>query len=313
MSFLYADMIGIDVHPLVLAREWTAARMRSTLESLAAVAATIGVGDVWSSATLFGTDVGAKVPVAATGITMSGACFPGVGFSRDEDLRRAYPRSVDIVSGKIPVPPEAEKLRAWLTAILTAQSRQSSAVVEVASAAKDAVPVCASIDIEADESFEFDEAYRRRLAYALGFAASLEAGSMAPYLSRQDALLRGELDDVIALCSGLGGFSALSIAANLLARLGREIASLEVGESQGRPTEPPIPDVAAKQRWLESELQRAAEVIRHELNEDGRAALAGLLSEVEHVRQDPHGRHERHPAWGRIATRDEYGLRPETA
>lgn len=305
MSFVHADLIGIEVHPLVMAREWTAARARSMLESLAAVAASVGVGDIWSSATLFGTDIGANVPFAATGITMARACFPGVGFSRDEDLRRAYPRAIDIVSGNIPIPPEAEKLRARLTAILTAHFGQFSAVMEVASAARDTLPVCVGIDIEADESFEFDEAYRRRLAYALGFAASLEEGSMAPYLSRQDALLRGELDDLIALCSGLGGFSGLSISANLLARLGGLIAGLEVAR--------PIPDVAAKQRWLESELQRTSEMIRHDLNEDGRAALLGLLSEVESARHDPCHSQGRYPAWGRIATRDEYGLTPEPA
>jgi hypothetical protein len=314
MSFLYADLIGIDVHPLVLAREWTASRVRRTLEALTEVAESIGLGDVWSSACFFGADVGAEAAAATKGVTMGRACFPGVGFSREEDLRRAYPRSVDIVWGRHPLPPEAEKLRARLTSILTAHLKQLSAVMEVASAAWGArsLPVFVQVDIEAHQSYDFDEAYRRRLAYALGFAASLEAGSMAPYLTREEALLHGDLDDIVALCAGLRGFSALSIFANLLARLGGA-AGLEVVQPSGRqPQARPVADPDRKQRWLESELRRSSETVLAELNEDGRAALAGLLREVECARQDGHYGRGRYPSWGLIATRDEYGLLSES-
>lgn len=312
MSFLYADLIGVDIQPVLLAREWTVDRVRQTLEPLAAIAQSIGLGDVWASAAYLGIEFGSD-EAEPDGVALGRACFAGVGFSREEDLRRAFPPSVEFVWGR-PHMRVSEQQIARLESILVPHFRQFSAVLEVASAAREAhaLPVCAAVNIAGDRSYGFDEAYRRRLAYALGFAASLAAGSLAPYKTREPALLHGGLGDLVAVCPSLGDVEGLSIAANLLARLVKVVAGLETGDARG--PQPPVrhvPEANRKRQWLEAELRRASDEVREGLNEDGRAALSGLLLEVGRAGTDIRHRYDRYPAWGKLASREEYGLPAE--
>ncbi len=46
-------------------------------------------------------------------------------------------------------------------------------------------------------------------------------------------------------------------------------------------------------------------------HEDGRAALSGLLLEVGRAGTDIRHRYDRYPSWGKLASREEYGLPAE--
>ena len=146
MSFLYADLIGVDIQPVLLAREWTVDRVRQTLEPLAAIAQSIGLGDVGRAPR---TSASSSAP---TRRSRTGSPGPGL-------LRRCGLLARGRICGG-PSPTPSNSYGGGLTCAYRAADRptrinpgphfrQFSAVLEVASAAREAhaLPVCAAVNI----------------------------------------------------------------------------------------------------------------------------------------------------------------------
>jgi len=190
MTTFVGDLIIPDINPFEAAQRYKASVICIALENLSPIAENIGLGEIWKGVTLTGLNGEKKYPGAPTkgarvGISMEFACVPGIGFLREDYLYPEIPAFVlDMLSH------EDSKRRAFAQkrlAIAEAQvairQPEIEAIYRVAKVAAGQFPfrLRVAIDIQAGWAYTFEEAYRRRLAYALGFEASIAEKSLAVY------------------------------------------------------------------------------------------------------------------------------------
>ncbi|MGB0384532.1 MAG: hypothetical protein ACPGWR_06880 [Ardenticatenaceae bacterium] len=142
-------------------------------------------------------------------------------------------------------------------------------------------------------------AYRRRIAYELGFEASIAARSFEPYNRFFEPVLIAALEVLQKLTPAITEQYAFSIYLNLLSYLNQAIVyEAKKGE--------PYPDAAGrvyegqkKRAYLHDQLIKAAVNKEQSLNKDGRIALRLLLWQL----QDDYARgihgNLYYPIWGR--------------
>jgi hypothetical protein len=168
-------------------------------------------------------------------------------------------------------------------------------VVALDQAAAASVPLGTVIDVRATWEFDFLEAFRRRLAYALGFEASLLAGSPRPYLELEALLVSDSLAGLRAYLPPASARTAFSIHLNLLARLRAALAA-----------DLPVVDAAEKDAVLSAGLHTAAERKQADLTSDAQVAVRAVLAELDVflLRPLPYSPHP--PLWGSLAPSSAY-------
>jgi hypothetical protein len=281
MTPCYANLITVDVDEILLATRMSLHDVQSTLDSLRNVDLDDAVHDGWRGATFGG--VGFRVDAGrAVGETLDVAPMAGLGF-----WTQAWP----------------EHLSTSATTRVEEERRAIERVVEVAAGQLD-VPIVARTEVLSETDYPFEVAYRRRLAYAMGYRASLLAGDRGRY----DALVRdvmiGEVEQIEIVNGCDETVSQFSCTLNLLARLEGAMA---YERDNGRPHPNVlgrIRDYEAKVRRLESLLNELVEVLRGTLNEDGRIALHAILYELQSQRLAGIWNVEDSPRWGGIANSD---------
>lgn len=194
----------------------------------------------------------------------------------------------------------------WLE-VQRRSANERDLVVEVARQCRDlhGLPVVAVTDSINLWKEEFEVSYRRRIAYALGFHASLRAGSLECYEERYEPLIAGTAAQLDPIVSGhlasrrfvdeLDGFSVLL---NLLSRLHGTMA---YERHHGAPA-PRAPGKVRlyrdKVQMLEGKLAEVSRRVKRVLNADGRSALRALRLELRAERDGGFWNVDSSPIWG---------------
>jgi hypothetical protein len=325
MTAIFADVVVPEIDPLVAARRYPAGDLRTVLEGLREVALDVGVGEVWSGARVAGTDRGEGPPGAApgvVGVSLAFACLVGAGFWRERDLPAEVPPAPPAPGGgpggeaaggtgseATPLREAvARKLRESAAAGARLRGPQVDAVRRVAAAASGRAPfpLRAALDVRGTWLYDFVEAYRRRLAYALAFEASLTAGSLRPYGERLPALLAGGLPELIDATPGAADPLAFSVVLNLLRILDGALA-YEAATGRSHPDLPgPVRAGEPKRAFLRERLLAAAAARQEHLHADGRVAVQALLEELELMRQEQRRYDAQPPLFGTLAGSSAY-------
>jgi hypothetical protein len=257
---LCADLIvpGADLYEV--ARNYPLKQLRGELARAAEVAVALGMRKIWREARLCGTNTRRNPPYPddqAPGLSLTCAPIAGVGFVYEYEIDpRLQPRKN-----------RRESLR------------------EVASTMRARVPVEVALDVTAKIDVPFEPAYRRQMAYALGFEASLRAGSMEPYESRMRALSVGSVDELVAALPAVQDPLALSICLNLAMRLQADATHEHEKGMARRGSHGEIVDAGRKRAILDERIAQASALMHRQLTVDGRIALEALHAELKRFRE----------------------------
>jgi hypothetical protein len=281
------------------------------MEPLGAVAAELGLGEIWEKSTLIGADSSVYAggppgpPQGWLGVSLAWACLPGVGFYRD--VRLAFELSARDPSKSDRELAISKAMEGRRQAEVAIRGPEVEAVRRIAAAAgRMPFPVFAAIDIQGSWAYDFDVAYRRRLAYALAFEASMAVGSLAPFKDRFPVLVSGVSADLAAAVPGAEAPEAFSICLNLLAILDR-VRAYERASCGAAPTLPGrLEGAEPKRALLAARLEEAATARMRSLNLDGQAAVRALLLESREIQEQPTYYNGYPPLWGRIAPSGAY-------
>lgn len=305
MSGHYADLIVADVDSFESLRDSSAVETRAALASLADVAKELGLDQLWARAEFVGLDRGEGAPgvTARLGLSMAWACQPGVGFRRNHYLHTSIPEAVEQLLAN-PRRQVGEVLKARTEEDAAIRGPEIAALRRIAKAATGRCPISTrvAVDIKATWDYGFDVAYRRRLAYALAYEASITTASFAPFDERLPALHLGSLEELAARLPEPSVSHAFSIGLNLLANLDRTVTY----QNEKHDTERGVPDAAAKRDLLGDYLNKASRFLEPSLAPDGQIALNALLREVEIERELRIHNISIRPRWGSIAESQSY-------
>lgn len=308
MTSFYGDLIVPNINPIEAAQRYTASEIRLVLEDLTQVAERLRLGKLWAKAAITGPDGEKKYPGASTkeariGISMEFACSAGIGFLRDYYLEPDVPAdALKMLSHGNPNRRAfAEKRLATVKARVAIRKPEIQAIHTIAEAVSGQYPfpVRIATNIQAGWVYTFEEAYRRRLAYALGFEASITEKSLTVYEERLATLIAGSLTDLVSVCPAVDESHAFSIYLNLLASLDGATAYQTSKDEVHPDLSSEVTAGVQKRTFLVEHLQEAAENRMKTLNSDGCIAVRALLAESELIHQ--RGRYYRSvpPLWGK--------------
>ncbi|WP_168790596.1 hypothetical protein [Paraburkholderia aromaticivorans] len=258
--------------------------------------------------TLFGTDGAPEPPGPARGvcgISLAWSCQAGIGLYRD------YPMETDAedrmhASDAFAASDRRPEQRQTRLAIHRAEIEMLNTV---ARRAADAQRVALRVIEQAEGSwiYGFDVAYRRRLAYALAFEASIEQRSLEPYIRWWLPLISLNARDFATVAPDAAAPHAFSVLLNLAAMLNRADA-FERANGCSHPALPGrIAEVEAKRALLRERLETAAAARMKTLSSDGQIALRALFIELAFQRKVGTLHVTTFPRWGRIVTSEHYG------
>lgn len=277
MSGWFGDLVAPRLSFAETAFRYTAAEVADTLAGLAGSAAAP------AAARLYGPDRGAqpRSGPCEIGTSLYFAPHPGLGFGREDFL---HPDA-----GNAPSPRRLQEA--------AVRGAEVETVRRLAETAALPFPVEPVTGIGATWDYGFVAAYRRRIVYRLAFAASLEAGSLAPLCEFLPALAR----DGAALPAAITPEIGFSLCYNLLAALDRAIAyeRVHAAPHPALGTVPQRPE--ARRHQLAEELERLSDGLRARMHADGRLALEQLWKELEVARGIGFYDVLRPPHWGTLA------------
>lgn len=267
MILCHANLLCIGRDPTFLATAMTADEARALLLRSQDVAV---VDDArWARASLLGTGFReGDGPHAAgiyrciflrAGLTLSVAPVAGLGFAHEGgtmgDEYRLLPRK-------------------------HADERQLVEAVAEFCTELHGLPVTAELDSFAEGQAAFETAYRRRIAYALGFHASLRAGSRACIEAHDGLLVAGTAARLDELARGRDELESFSLRLNLLARLRRMITH-ERHRGAPWPGLSPVQSGRDKLALLTGRLAEVTKQMASRLNADGSFALRALHRQLD--------------------------------
>lgn len=269
MILCYANLLCVDRDPIAAATSMTADEARALLLRTQDVAL---VDDArWARASLLGT-----------GFRQEDDDPRGLGLYRCLHLRAGVTLGVAPLAG-LGFSHEAGTMGGEYRELPRARADERRLVEAIGEYCRElhGLPVVAETDVLGEWREDFATSFRRRIAYALGFHASLRAGSLACYEVRHAPLIVGTAAEVDELIRGDDELERFSLALNLLARLRRAIAH---ERRHGAPS-PAAPGAVAARRdkisLLEGRLAEASERVERRLNADGRLALRSLLRQLD--------------------------------
>ncbi len=311
MSEFYGDLIVPDVDPLGAASRYTAKDLEDGLGQLGTIAASLGLEALWKRAEFIGSNY-TRYPGGPAGLDVSNvfgvsllwAHVPGIGFWRENYLRFT-PEAL----------PEArtEQQRRGIALIakrlereIAERAPEVAAVRQITTAANASrqlpFPVAAATDVQGTWAYNFQEAYRRRLAYALAYEASITHGSLAPFEERFSALSVGTTQELMACTPDPHATGAFSLYLNLSALL-EQVLHYEAKHSDAAPRFPGrMIEAEAKRQYLATQLSKVAPARMESLVVDGRVAVGVLLQELEQLRRKVFPYDGTPPPWGKIAS-----------
>lgn len=173
-------------------------------------------------------------------------------------------------------------------------------VVEVSKRCRDlhSLPVVAVTDSLSEWREEFEVSFRRRIAYALGFHASLCAGSLECYEARYEPMIVGTPAQLGQVASGGDELDSFSLLLNLLSRLHGTMA-YEQRHGVPAPRAPgKVLFYRGKVALLEGQLTNVSRRLKRRLNADGRDALRSLLVQLRSERDGGFWNVDSSPIWG---------------
>lgn len=324
----FCDVVTIDFCGLSAYSQYTSSEIKAVFLSLADIAAKNNLGEIWSETQLIGLDGDTSADFLAEalnkkvmGIDLSEAYLPGVGFLYYNRLPPFIPPEISRYLSK-PTPPkdpfdEPAAMRRHRMAMFRHRSakrkleeikpkiayrqKRIQVIEQMVELSKTLVPfpLRAATDRITAINTKICLAYRQRIAYELGFEASIAARSFEPYNRFFEPVLTAPLEVVEKLTPAITEQYAFSIYLNLLSYLNSAIVyEAKKGE--------PYPDAAGrvyegqkKRAYLHDQLIKAALNKEQSLNKDGRIALRLLLWEL----QDDYARgihgNLYYPIWGR--------------
>ena len=145
---------------------------------------------------------------------------------------------------------------------------------------------------------DFVLSFQRRLVYALGYAASLRAGTMDVYDAWYEPTVLGSPAPLADVGQGSEDVVRLSILLNVLARLDGTMA-YERRHGEPHPGAPGrVAHYRAKVAALDEVVESTARRLKAELNVDGRVALRVLLGELRSERRVGRWNVLEPPVWG---------------
>ena len=286
MILCLANILCTDHEPMVMATRFSSSEARALL--LRARDLARAIDERWAQASLGGTRFSEIESDAAetnarvhdpTGVSLAIAPIAGLGFWHE----------VSTAGG------EWRETRRKV-------SDERGAVVEISKALRyhHDLPLLAVIDSISEWREDFDVSFRRRIAYAIGFHASLRTGSLQCYEAWYKALIL----DAAATLDSVGSsepdeVDSFSILLNLLARLHGTMA---YERHHGEP-DPRAPgrvfayhDKVAR---LQARLEVSCKRLEALFNVDGRAALGALLLQLRSEHDAGNWNVASSPVWGR--------------
>lgn len=286
MILCYANILCVDRDPVELASSLTSEEARALL--LRAQEAVV-VDDLrWGQASLVGTRFrqGGDDPRGLgiyrcihlrAGASLGVAPAAGLGFAHE----------VGTMGDECGHMPRYKADERWLVEATAEYCRELHGL-----------PVVAEVDALGECCEDFATSYRRRIAYALGFQASLRAGTCECYEARCGALVAGTVAAVDEAVRGRDELESFSLCLNLLAWLRRAIA-------HERRMAAPHPGAAGKVQargdklaLLEGRLAEVSDLLERRMNADGRFAVRMLLRQLEAERSEGAWQVDISPLWG---------------
>ncbi|MDJ0703750.1 MAG: hypothetical protein QNJ46_10760 [Leptolyngbyaceae cyanobacterium MO_188.B28] len=319
MSAVYGDLIVPAIGPIELAAKgYSSNDIRQALEQLDEIAANLNLLEVWKSRQLFGID-GSNVPPGPSrgrvGISLNYACTNGIGFWRDYYLQCKIDDTDLQISNtgrpaqKVMAKKRIEQARAEM-AIRIPEIQALQQIFEAAYQ-QNHIPLKLALDVRGGVTYDFEIAYRRTLAYALAFEASIQASSLEPYNSLIPTLVLGTIIDLREEMPAVTARHAFSVYLNLLSKL-NAAAAYRMHKGAFHPDLPgDINQLESKQAFLTERLQIAAQSCSETLTQDGKTAIKALLKEVQ-LSYDRGSYNISPRPWGRIAPSAVYASEPDS-
>jgi hypothetical protein len=314
MSSFYGDLIVPDITPFEMLHHYSVKDVEVALTSLSWVAKEIGLDEIWSRTRIIGTDGNeyfSKSKPEILGQSMAFACTVGVGFWRDYYLHFEIPdidqRIVESNESSARQAMAKQRVEKAQSDMMIRQP-EVEAIQQIAEAATRRVqlPLRSAFDVRGTWAYPFDIAYRRRLAYILGFESSIKIQSLSPYDNFIHSLINGSLDELKSLCPSVKTSESFSIYLNLLAKLSLAV-SYQIKKGEVSPNLPgEVKDGSTKRAFLSDQLQSAACIRMNTLFPDAQIALNALLKEVEYIQERGFHYNLQLPRWGLIAPSKSY-------
>jgi hypothetical protein len=282
--FGFANLVCLDLSPWEMATRVTSEQARASL-----LATRDGAADErWRAATLGGTnfrergscsgDVYKSIHASA-GVSLDVAPLAGLGFWHDWATMAG--------EGLIGSAQQAAEHERRCVEELAAQSN-----------ARGEPAVIAATNTLGVWPEDFVLSFQRRLVYALGYAASLRAGTMDVYDAWYETAVLGLPAQLGAVGRGSEGIVCFSTALNVLARLDGTMAyeRRHGAPHQGAPGT--VAHYRAKVTALDGMITSTARGLKAELNADARVALRVLLGQLRSERRDGTCNVLEPPVWG---------------
>lgn len=316
MTAFYGDLIVPDVDPVLAAAEYRSADLAAGLAMLAPIAQEIGLADVWVSAEPIGLTTSfypggpprMGQPGGVFGASLAWAPLAGIGFHREDN----YVTELPVIEPSMSLIQQAI-LRKNESRLREQASIRGPEVLVVrlltkAAARRLPFPVTAALGCESSWIHDFRAAYLRRLAYGLGFEASLRAGSLKPYETLYPVLIGGTAAELRNALSPAEAALSFSVLLNVL-------GVLDAVSAYERDNEGPAPvlsgravDAGAKRALLTEQLARAAEARKLSLHDEGQLVVDALVVESRRLSDEspwwsgspPDWRNARVPDPGRL-------------
>jgi hypothetical protein len=258
---------------------------------LAPIAHEIGLAEVWAGAEPIGLTASFYVggpprmgqPGGVFGVSLAWAPLAGIGFYREDD----YVTEVPVIDPSMS-PIQRALLRKYEAQLREQASLRGPEVLAVrllteGAAGRLPFPVTAALGFQSSWVHDFRAAYIRRLAYGLGFEASLRAGSLQPYEALYPVLIDGTAAELRNALPPPDAALSFSVLLNLR-------GVLDAVSAYERDHEGPAPrlsgravDAAAKRTLLSNQLARAAEARKLPLHNEGQLAVDALLAESQRL------------------------------
>ena len=274
----WTNLISVKLDEISFARSVSAAEVKAVLNTLDNYVSDTNVRDIWNLATFCGT--GFKLNAAnLVGISMAIAPVAGIGL-----CTFAWPNHLS-------------------QATVAEVNKQGEILQIIATAAKNRMklPVAAVTNFISDTEYPFEVAFRRRIAYAIGFHASLLKQNINYYDAWFKTIIIGEVSQAETIGNDENKLIEFSVVLNLLARLNGTMAyEQDNGKPHDKVSEQ-VRDYEAKLAILEHRLQCLANLINQDFNEDGKVALNALLYEVNNQQKSGIWNVLDSPCWGKIA------------
>ncbi|MGB3292058.1 MAG: hypothetical protein WBB01_03580 [Phormidesmis sp.] len=243
------------------------------------------------------------------GISMNHACTSGIGFWHEHYLHKSIS---DIDTQLCDSGSPAQQAMAQRR-IKQAQDEMAIRIPEIktiqqifeAVQAQSQLPLRLALDVKGSFAYDFEIGFRRTLAYALAYEASIAAGSLAPYDSVVSPLIVGDISELRKATPLSTDRYALSIYLNLLSKL-NAAAAYQRRQSNCHPDLPgEVNQLEIKRAFLTESMQEAAGHRSKTLTKDGKLSIQALLKEVQ-LNYDQNIYSIAPQLWGQIAPSHAY-------